>query len=154
MGHSGNVFADNYMIAKGNALAETALSAADYPASGSYIDVSGYERAHVLIHLGTIDAADLPTFEIKCAEATNGTADSIDTTTLLHTCAADDDGEFISFTVEVMKLPLDHHFLTCTVAAVTNGSYGDIVFLLEGLDVPVTQTTAVLPTASKHVYAG
>ena len=53
---------------------EDALSAGDYPASNSYIDVTGYQWANVVIHLGAIHSSDLPSFEIKEAEATNGTA--------------------------------------------------------------------------------
>jgi hypothetical protein len=144
-----------FKFARGNALTETVLSAADYPASGSYIDVSGYPWVNVIIELGTIHGSDLPSFTLKCSDATNGTADSIDATYAAHTIAADDDGELVTFALETAKLPADHHFLTCTVAAVTNGSYANILFLLgPALSQPVTQTTAVLPTASAHEYAG
>lgn len=144
-----------FKFARGNALTETVLSAGDYPASGSYIDVSGYPWVNVIIALGTIHASDLPSFTIKCSDATNGTADILDATYAAHTCAANDDGELVTFAIETAKLPVDHHFLTCAVAGVTNGSYADILFLLgPGLSQPVTQTTAVLPTASKYELAG
>ena len=146
---------NGFKFVAGQTSPEDALAAANYPASGSYIDVTGYQWVNVLIHLGAIDGSDLPSFEIKEAEATNGTADSIDTTYCKHTCAADDDDEMITFAIETAKLSEDHHFLTCTVAAVTNGSYADIVYVLgPARHQPVTQTTALLPTASIHEYAG
>jgi hypothetical protein len=157
MGRSGQVFAHSYYVVAcedGSNEIETALTAGNYPASGSYIDVSAYERVHVLIHLGTIDASDVPVFEIKQADSTTGTLDVIDATYCKHTCAADDDGEFVAFTLEVDKLATDHHFISVVVSGVTNGSYADIIFLGEGLSLPVTQVTATLPAASQHEFVG
>jgi len=143
-----------FKFVPGQTSPEDALSAANYPLSGSYIDVTGYQWVNVLVHLGAIDASDVPTFEIKCSDATNGTTDSIDTTYCKATCAADDDDELITFAIEVAKLPADHHFLTCAVAAVTNGTYGDIMFILgPGRHQPVTQGDE-LPDASMFEYAG
>ena len=62
-----------------------------YPATGSYIDVSGAERVHVLIHIGTL--ADAITFQLYEAEAADGTADALSATYYKHTCAAADDGD-------------------------------------------------------------
>lgn len=146
---------EQFKVVKGNALAETALSAADYPASGSYIDVSGFEWVNVMIHLGTIHSSDTPNFELKAAEAANGTLDQISATYCAHHCANDDDGEFVHFALEVATLPVDHHFVSVVVTDVANGSYGDIVFYLCGArTLPVTQTSTVLPTASTHEWAG
>ncbi len=156
MGRSGNVFAHSYKLAKGSATMGAAiLAATDVPASGSYVDVSGYERVHILCHLGAINASDSPTLEPKCADAVDGTADVIVADSLKHTPAVDDDNEWVVWTIEVKKLPLDHHFLTMDIGGTTsNGSYADIIYLLEGLDTPVTQTTAILPSASQYIYAG
>jgi hypothetical protein len=157
MGRSGMIFAHNFVVTPcedGSNEIETALTAGNYPASGSYIDVSPYERFHVLIHLGTIDASDVPVFEIKQADAVDGTLDVIDATYAKHTCAADDDGEFICFTIEVDKLATDHHFVSAVVSGVTNGSYADILFFGEALSLPVTQATGVLPAASQHEFVG
>ena len=157
MGSSGMIFAHSFVITPcedGSNEIETALTAGNYPASGSYIDVSAYERFHVLIWLGTIHGSDAPVFEIKQADANDGTLDTLDATYAKHTCAADDDGEFVSFTVEVDKLATDHHFVSVVVSGVTNGSYAAILFLGEALSLPVTQTTAVLPAASQHEFVG
>lgn len=157
MGRSGMIFAHTFKIVAcedGSNEIETALTAGNYPASGSYIDVSAYERVHVLIHLGTIDPSDTPVFEIKEADANDGTLDTISATYCKHTCAADDDGEFISFTLEVDKLSTDHHFIGVTVSSVTSGSYASIVFLGEARSLPVTQASGTLPSASQHEYVG
>ncbi len=147
-------FANTYKLVAGQTSPEDVLLAADYPASGSYIDVTGYPWVNVIVHLGAIHGSDLPVFTLKCSDATNGTADDIDATYAAHTCAADDDDEFVTLAVEVAKLPTDHHFVTCTVSAVTNGSYGDIVFFLgPALTQPVTQSSS-LPSASQHELAG
>lgn len=144
-----------FKFVPGQTSPEDALVAGDYPASNSYVDVTGYQWVNVVIHLGAINASDLPSFEIKEAEATNGTADSIDTTYCKHTCAADDDDEMITFAIETAKLSEDHHFLTCTVAGVTNGSHADIMYILgPARHQPVTQDTDVLPAASQHEFAG
>jgi len=144
--------ANTFKFVPGQTSPEDALSSADYPASGSYIDVTGYQWANVVIHLGAL--ADAITFEIKEAEATNGTADSIDTTYCKHTCAANDDDEMITFAIETAKLSADHHFLTCTVAEVSGSNYADIMFVLgPARHQPVTQSDS-LPSASQHEHAG
>ena len=150
----GRIFAHTYKIAKGQSLVETALAAGNYPASGSYIDVSDGERFHVLISLGTIHASDVPVFEVKQADSTTGTLDVISATYAKHTSAADDDGEFVLLTIEVDKLATDHHFVSCVVSGVTNGSYAEIFFLLPLSELPVTQDTAVCPAASQHEFVG
>lgn len=154
MARMGEIFAHTYKLVKGQDKVETALAAANYPASGSYIDVSGCERFHVLVHLGTVHNSDTPTFEIKQADAVNGTLDTISATYAKHVAAGDDDGEWIMFTIEVDKLDVDHHFVSCVVSAVTNGSYGDIFYLLPLMTLPVTQATAVCPAASQHAFVG
>ena len=150
-----NAFSKDYLVVKGNTLAETALGNNNYPASGSYIDVSGYEWVNVIIHLGTIHASDTPKFDVYQTDSTTGTLDVIDATYCSHTCAADDDGEVISFYIETANLADDHHFISTTCTLATNGSFADIVYYLGGArHQPVTQTTAVLPTASQHIFAG
>jgi hypothetical protein len=150
----GEIFADKYKIVEGQDQPETQLSAGNYPASGSYVDVSEVERFHVVIHLGTIHASDTPVFEVKEADANDGTLDVISATYAKHTCAANDDGEWIVFTIETDKLSADHHFVSTVVSGVTNGSYADIFYLLPGLSQPVTQTAGVLPSASQYQYVG
>ncbi len=148
------ILSNEYLVALGQAKPETALATAYYPASGSFINVAAYPEVEVLIHLGTINASDTPIFTLYCSDATNGTPDAIDGTYAAHTSANDDDGELVTFHVETGKLPADHHFITCGVASAASTSYADILYLLKAESVPVTQTTAVLPTASQHEYDG
>lgn len=150
---STSAFQDIAVIVPGQTSPEDAISAADYPASGSYIDVSGYERFTIMVHLGAIAGSDAPVFTPKVADAANGTADVIDAT-LAHTSADDDDDEFIVWDIQTQKLPLDHHFVTLTASGTLVGTQGDIVFFLrEPRSTPVTQG-ATLPTASQYEFAG
>lgn len=138
----------------GSAKPETAMSGvAAYPASGSYIDVSGYEWVHIIAHLGTLHASDTPTLEPQCSDANNGTLDAIDATNLKHTCdVTNDDGDVLMWSIEVRKLPEDHHFLALdTGGTLTNGSYIDVLFLLEGGAQPVTQPSTV---SASYNYLG
>ena len=149
------ILADDYKIVKGNALAETALSGVSaLPASGSYIDTRGHDLVHIIAHLGTVHASDAPVFEPKAADAADGTLDQLDSD-LAHTVAADDDGEFVVWTLETRKLPEDHPFVALAVSGtVANGSYVDVTFLLAGRSLPVAQDTSQLPDASTYAYVG
>lgn len=151
-----NLFNDNYLFAVGNANCETALSGvAALPASGSYINVRGYTAVHIIVHLGTLHTSDSPVFTPKCADANNGTLDVIDSS-LAKTVGVDtDDGQCLYWYIETATLPVDHHFITlATSGTLTNGSYADVIYLLEAQSVPVTQTSTVLPTDNDFVWAG
>ena len=151
-----NAFSKDYLVVAGQTSPEDALSSTAYPASGSYIDVSAYEWVNVVVHLGAIDSSDAPKLVLKQTTATNGgTLDTINSA-MTHTAAADDDDEVVTFYLETANLADDHHFVTLSVASgVSNASYGDIMFYLGGArHQPVTQTTALLPTASQNIYAG
>jgi hypothetical protein len=151
----GHVLAHTMKLVDGSATCGAALDAStDLPASGSYIDVSGTARTHVFCKFGVIDSSDAPALTVKCSDSASGTLDVIDTG-LAHTAAANDDQEWVYWCIETSMLPTDHHFLAVDVTGgVSNGSYGEVFFLLEMLDLPVTQTTAVLPSASQYVLAG
>lgn len=139
---SDRILANNMLVVRGNTNCETALSGVSaLPASGSFIDISGYEYVHIIVHLGTIHSSDSPVFEPKCSDAVNGTLDRIDST-LAITPATNDDGEFLHWTIKVDTLPIDHHYLAvATSGTLTNGSYADAIFLLDGArHKPVTQT--------------
>lgn len=139
---SDRILANNMLVMRGPTNCETALSGvAALPASGSFIDVSGYEYVHVIVHLGTIHGSDTPVFTLKCSDAANGTLDVIDSS-LAITPAVNDDGEFLHWTLKVDTLPADHRFVALAVSGtLTNGSYADVIFLLDGArHAPVTQT--------------
>lgn len=156
----GWIFQHANKVVDGNAtLAQQLLAAVDMPANGSYIDVSSAKYVYILARLGVIHASDAVVLTPKCSDAVDGTLDSIldrdGDAWGAHTIAADDDEEWIAWALEVESLPLDHHFLSVDVSGTTaNGSYGMIMFFLSEQDVPVTQTTAVLPTTSQYWLGG
>ena len=97
-------FAERLKVVLGSGKPETAMSGvAAYPASGSFVDVSGFEVAHIVAHLGALHASDTPTLTPKCSDAANGTLDVIDAS-LAHTCnVTDDDGKVLIWSIEVRK---------------------------------------------------
>ena len=151
-----NQFNNNYKFALGNALCETALSGITaLPASGSYINVRAYPAIHIIVHLGTLHGSDSPVFEPKCSDAVNGTLDRIDATLAKTVDVSADDGQMLYWYIETATLPLGHHFISLAVSGtLTNGSYADVVYLLEGTSLPVTQDATVLPTDNDFVWAG
>jgi len=147
------LFAKDYYIVSGLPVMSTALSGmTSLPESGSYIDVSGYELVHILLHLGTIDNADSPTFEPRVANSSTGTLDQIDSS-LVFTPAITDDGYFAMWTIAVGRLAEDHHHLAMLLGGTyTNGSYADVIYIMEPRRLPVTQTSTVLPTAHQFTW--
>lgn len=145
---STRLLTNRFKIVRGNTLAETALSGVSaLPASGSFIDVSGYTFVHVLIHLGTIHTSDSPAFQLKVAEAANGTLDVLDATNLGITPTTSDDGQILYIGLNTENLPAGHNYVAVAVSGtLTNGSYADVLFLLEGRHLPPTQVTAQLPS--------
>jgi hypothetical protein len=153
IGRAGNIFADQYKFAVGNADSHTTVTVTSFPASGSFIDVSGYERVHAVCKVATIHASDTPVITIKCSDANNGTLDVIDAT-LAQSILAANNGQMYLWTIEVAKLPVDHHFLAFAVSGtVSNGTYVDMHMWLEGPEVPVTQP-AELPAANSVKWVG
>ena len=147
--------ANNLKVVDGSATLGAQLAGAtDLPASGSYVDVRGAKWVHILVKLGAVHASDAPTLEPKVADAANGTLDQI-SSGLAHTVANDDDQEWVIWSIEVESLAEGHYFIAVDVGGtVSNGSFAQVFFLLDLNEKPVTQTTAVLPTTSKYVYAG
>lgn len=151
------LLAKNVKVALGSGKPETAMSGvAAYPASGAFVDVSGFEYVHILAHLGTLHTSDTPVLTPKCSDAVGGTLDVIDSS-LAHTCnVTTDDGLFVVWTIAVENLPADHHFLAlATSGTLTNGSYIDVVFLLDGArTLPVSQAATALPSANQYSWVG
>jgi len=148
-------FVKNVKVMAGQASPEDALSAGNYPASGSYVDVSGYQYVNIVIHLGAVDGSDTPTFEVKEADAANGTLDELDTTNCKKACLGTDDDQVIVLFINVDALSEDHHFLSVVVSGVTNGSYGDIMYYLCGpKKAPVSQDSTLLPSDNQFQKAG
>lgn len=146
-------FSERFKVVRGSAKPETAMSGlTSWPASAAFVDVSGYEFVHIIAHLGTLHGSDTPVLAPKCSDAANATLDVI-SSALAHTCnVTDDDGKDVIWSIEVRKLPLDHHFLALAVSGtLTNGSYVDVTFVLENGAQPVTQPSTV---SAAYQYLG
>ncbi len=141
-------FVQNVKLVAGKASPEDALSARSYPASGAFVDVSGFEWAAVVVHLGAIDSGDTPGLEVKVSDAIDGTEDVIDATNCVKEVAHTDDDQVVIFIIKVEALAADHHFLSLVVADVSNASYGDIMYYLSGpaRKLPVSQDSTLLPS--------
>ena len=156
MSAGGEIFANKYKVVSGQISHEDILvDATNYPASGSYIDVSGCERFHVLVHFGAIDAGTTATIEIRQADSITGTMDVIDATYCKQTVANDADDTLYLFTVETDKLALNHHFVCLQVeGTIANNNYAEILFLLPLTSEPITQDTTLCPAANQLAYVG
>jgi hypothetical protein len=150
------VLAEKMKVVRANANCETALSGLSaLPASGSFVDVSGFEVAHIIVHLGTVHTSDSPVFTPKCSDAANGTLDVIDSSLAKTPDPDADDGQFLVWSIQVNKLALDHHFLAVALSGtLTNGSYADVIFLLEGGSEPVSQSATYLPSDNQFTWVG
>jgi hypothetical protein len=148
-------FYNQYKVVNGRVSGpEDALTTNLYtPASGSFVDVSGYEFVNIVVHLGAV--ADDFIITPYCSDAANGTADVIDATNFAHTIAnATDDDKFVLFCIEVAALPTDHHFLTVKHTSISGTNYADVVYFLGGArDEPVTQGSDV-PSDHTYFYGG
>jgi hypothetical protein len=119
---------------------EDALTVAKYPVSGSFIDVSNYERFAFLVLAGALDTAT--TVKVQQATAVNGTPKDITSATL--TIADTGDDKWYLIEVETRKLDInnDYRYVTLDVAGPTGNDYGAIVFFgFNPGSMPVTQGT-------------
>lgn len=148
---SDNILANKYKFVAGQASPEDVLTAASFPASGSFVDVSSAYRVHVVIRMGAIAGSSAPVFTVQQAPTISGAL--TDVTGMAHTAADTDDDEMVTFTIDPSKLTDGNEFITVTVSGTVTGSYADIFYMLEENKRPVTQTTALLPSASQYVYA-
>lgn len=97
-------FPENVYIGDIQANPETAIADATYyPASGSFIDVSGYSRFGFLIHPGALDSA--LTFQVRQDTSATVTGAVKALTGALASVAATDDNKY--FFVEVNTNQLD-----------------------------------------------
>ncbi len=141
-------------IAVGQTSPEDVITDTAYPASGSYIDVSGFEWVNVVIHFGAMTGT--PKYVLKQADSVSGTLDDIDTVNGVHTAAASDNDEIVLFHLETAKLSADHHFIAIDVETGSGTDYADILFYLGGArHEPVTQnTTDLVVSGNSHRISG
>jgi hypothetical protein len=120
----------------------TALTASEYPVSGSYIEVGNFESFTFLIKVGTL-TSEL-TCQVQQADAIDGTAKDISGAVVV--IEDDDDNQLVTIEVETAKLDLenDYHYVTLDVTgAAGSDDYADIIFLgRHPRRDPVTQVAA------------
>lgn len=120
-------FDDSVYVQKVNAF-NTAIVDGNFPASGSYIDVSAFERFVFLIAAGTLDSA--LTCKVQQAATINGTAKDVSGATV--TVGATDDDKWASIEVQGAKLDINngYNYVTLNVAgAAGSNDYLCILFL-------------------------
>lgn len=123
----------------------TVLADGKYPASGSFIDVSDFERFGFYVALDTLaDAIDL---KVQQATAVDGTPKDITGAAKTDIAATDDATEVL---IEVQTNHLDinngYHFVTLDVSGVVGVDNAAIIFFGVPKSKPVTQ-----PSTLTHV---
>lgn len=126
----------------------TAITDGDFPASGSYIDVSKFTHIAFLIMAGTLDSA--LTCKIQEVTAVDGTPADVDATYCTVTVAADADNKLHVLELEVAKITGPYVTLDVAGAAGSN-DYLSIIFVgWNANELPVTQPSSVV-TPVLHV---
>lgn len=143
-------FLEEIYVGRAQTNPETAIADTTYyPASGSFFDVSGFERFGFLIQVGAVDSA--LTFQVRQDTSATATGSIKDVTGALEVVGTGDDGE--TFFIEVNTDQLDgangFHYVTLYGTGAAGGNdYAAIQFLAWGAKTkPVTQP-ASLPAAN------
>lgn len=118
---------------------ETAVAAASYPASGSFIDVAEFERFAFLIEVGALTTELV--FKVQQATAVNGALKDVSGATV--TVAATGDNKWHAIEVQTNKLDInnDYRYVTLTSTGAAGGDdYAAITFFgVNPGSKPVTQ---------------
>ena len=118
----------------------TAIVDGKFPASGSFIDVTDFERFAFVVDAGSLDSA--LTLQVEEATAVDGSPTDI--TSATATVGTGDDGETFIIEVETRKLTLTgKRYITLDVTGAAGGNdYLSIMFYgINPGTVPVTQPT-------------
>jgi hypothetical protein len=118
---------------------EVAVAAALYPLSGSFIDVSRFERFAFLIAAGALNSA--LTLQVQQATAVDGTPK--DVTDAVVVVAATDDDQWFVIEVQTAKMDINNDYRYVTLkatgaadsddfAAITFFGYGDYQPIAQG----------------------
>jgi len=118
---------------------EDDIEVAAYPASGSYIDVSNFERCAFLIGAGALDSE--LTFKVRQATANNGTLKDLTDAVVVVPADGDDKWYMVEFQVDQLDTDNGYRFVTlsATGAAGTNDYAAIFFFGLNPGMRPVTQ---------------
>jgi hypothetical protein len=138
-------FADNTYVLPLNE-EDAVANNAYFPASGSFVDVTGYARFAYILSAGAIDNADTFLFTVYQDKSATATASIAVITGALHSFAGTDDDTQAVIEVETAKLTLDSTFRYVTIRAtgVTGSDYCAITFLgLQPRSAPVSQESSM-----------
>ena len=117
---------------------EDALTATQFPASGSFIDVSGFHKFGFLIGAGALNSA--LTCKVQQATANNGTLKDITDATVTIAATGDDKWYWIEVETTHLDSNNDYRYVALDVAGAAGGDdYGAIFFFGFAIDRPVTQ---------------
>jgi hypothetical protein len=120
---------------------DDALVAQNYPASGSYIDVSNYTHFAFMISLGAVDSALTP--QVKQDTSATETASIKNISGAAESILATDDDDVFMIEVETARLDLANSFRYVTLnmaGAAGANDYGTIHFFAwNARKMPVTQ---------------
>jgi hypothetical protein len=118
----------------------TALADANYPASGSYIDVSEFEHFVFLIGLDTVATPDFQVYQDTSATQTSGI--KVITGAAKTDVVTGDDGKWFSIEVESARLDIANGFryVTLTVSGTGGSDNANVWFFgYRARRMPVTQ---------------
>lgn len=117
---------------------ETALGAASYPASGSFIDVSKFSRFAFLIQAGALTSAI--TAKVQQATAANGVLKDVTNATVAIPDTGDNKWYLVEVETSHLDINNDYHYVTLTLAGPAGADdFGAITFLGFGDAAPTTQ---------------
>jgi len=117
---------------------EDAITATQYPASGSFIDVSAYKRFAFLIAAGALNSA--LTCKVQQATANNGTLKDITDATVTIGATGDDKWYLIEVETNHLDINNSYKYVALDVAGAAGGDdYGAILFFGFAEYRPVTQ---------------
>ena len=117
----------------------TAITDGKFPASASFIDVSGYAWFAFGIRAGTLDSA--LTCQVEQATANDGTPK--DVTGAVDIVGATDDNDYLWIEVQSAQLDLDggYRYVTLDITGAAGGNdYLDVIFYgLHAKEMPITR---------------
>ncbi len=105
---------------------ETAIASALFPASGSFIDVSDFERFSFLLLAGTVDT-DIA-YQVQQASAVNGTPKDITGATV--TISATGDNKWYLIEVQTNKLDINNSYRYVTLKPTGAAGSNDITAIV------------------------
>jgi len=117
---------------------EDALAVAEYPASGSYIEVGNYERFAFLVGAGGLDSATV--LQVHQAATISGTPKDVTGATLTIGATGDDKWYLIEVQTNQLDLNNGYNYVTLDVTGPTGDDYACIWFFgFNPGEQPVTQ---------------